>query len=177
MGESKYMMAEENCWVFKKKEPVELVTITEHGDTYSEVDEASNRYPFMLCPECTSEDTEIDLNWDDHRNTGDCRYVRKGIFRHRLIYVRHVCNSCGCKWAHEVEDADYKKGGGMIDDDMAAIIIWFIIFLLSLFFTVCFWMIANNDSPGWVQLLTVLSSIVSVVSGVVLWGGLLDLFE
>lgn len=177
MGEGKYLMAEENCGIFKKKDPVELVTITEHGDTYSEVDEAANTYPFMLCPECTSEDTEIDLSEDYGRNTGHCRYVRKGIFEHRLIYVRHVCNSCGCRWAHEVEDADYKKGGGIVDDDTAAIIICFLLFLLVLFFTVCFLSIVNNDSPGWVQALTVLFIIVSVISGMILWFALWDVFE
>jgi hypothetical protein len=172
MGESKYLMAEENCGIFKKKESAELVTIMEHGDTYSEVDEAANTYPFMLCPECTSEDTEIDLSEDYGMVIGDCRYVRKGIFEHRLIYVRHVCNSCGCRWAHEVEDADYKKGGGIVDDDIAAIIIWFLLFLLSLFFTVSFWMIVNNDSPVWVQALTTLASIVCGVFGVTLWFGI-----
>lgn len=151
--------------------------ITVHGNTYSEIDKASNTYPFMLCPECISEDTEIDLSLEEYRNTGNCRYVRKGIFQHRMIYVRHVCNSCGCKWAHEVEDADYKKGGGIVDDDMAAVIIGFLIFLLVLFFTVCFLSIVNNDSPEWVQALTVLFLVVSVMSGMILWFGLFDLFE
>lgn len=156
---------------------VDEVNIIEHGNTYSEVDEAANTYPFMLCPECTSEDTEIDLNEDYGRRTGDCRYVSKGIFEHRLIYVRHVCNSCGCKWAHEVEDTNYKRGGGIIDDDMAAVIICFLIFLLVLFFTVCFLSIVNNDSPEWVQALTVLFLIVSVISGMILWFALWDVFE
>lgn len=156
---------------------LESTEITVHGNTYSEIDKAANTYPFMLCPECMSEDTEIDLSWDYGRETGDCRYVRKGIFHRRLIYVKHVCNSCGCKWAHEVEDADYKKGGGIVDDDMAAFIICFLLFLLSLFFTVCFWMIVNDDSPGWVKLLTFLSSIVSVGFGAVLLGGLWAVFE
>lgn len=155
---------------------VDKVNIIEHGDTYSEVDEAENTYPFMLCPECTSEDTEIDLSWDDHRSTGDCHYVRKGIFQHRMIYVRHACNSCGCKWSHEVEDDDYKKGGGIVDDDIAAVIICFLLFLLSLFFTVCFWRIVNNDSPDWVKLLTALSSVVSIIFGIILcgWGYLIE---
>ena len=172
MGEGKYLMAEDNCGIFKKKEPVDIVTITEHGDTYNEAEEAANTYPFMLCPECTSEDTEIDLSDDYSRWTGSCRYVRKGIFEHRLIYVRHVCNSCGCRWSHEVEDVDYKKGGGIIDDDIAAAIICSIIFLLLLFFTVCFLSIVNNDSPEWVKALTALFLVVSVTSGVFLWFGI-----
>lgn len=156
---------------------VDEVKIIEHGGTYNAVDEAANTYPFMLCPECTSEDTEIDLSWDYHRNTGDYRYVRKGIFQHKMIYVRHVCNSCGCKWAHEVEDDDYKKGGGIVDDDMAAIIVCFFIFLLSLFFTVCCLMIVNDDSPIWFQALTTLVSIVCGVSGVALWFGIWEELE
>ena len=91
-----------------------------------------------------------------------------------MIYVRHICNSCGCKWSHEVEDADYKKGGGIVDDDMATIIICSLLLVLSLFFTVCFWMIADNDLPYWVKLLTALSSVVSIILGIFLCGFLME---
>lgn len=156
---------------------VDKVNIIKHGDTYSEVDEASNTYPFMLCPECTSEDTEIDLSEDYGRATGSYRYVRKGIFQYRMVYVRYICNACGCKWSREVEDADYKKGGGIIDDDIAAIIICSIIFLLSLFFTVGCWTCVNDSSPGWLKLLTAVVSIACGVSGVILWFGIWDVLE
>lgn len=77
-------------------------TVSKHGSTFNEVEERQKQYPFNLCPECISENTEVvkQLRSDNRlgTHTGSKYQIRKGIFKHQCERVNYICKDCGCEF-------------------------------------------------------------------------------
>lgn len=114
------------------------MNIYEHGNTHNEVDDEeklNEKYPFMLCPECMSEKTRIVTNYRDENGeidwdcmpTGDYHYVNKCVFTKKMIFVNHICDSCGCKFIDEV-DGEKELNGNLFGGIILALVCVFLVF-------------------------------------------------
>jgi hypothetical protein len=109
--------------------------IYEHGNTHNDEEKLNEKYPFMLCPECMSEKTRIVTNYSDENGeidwdclpTGDYHYVNKGVFTKKMIFVNHICDSCGCKFIDEV-DGEKELNGNLFGGIIITLICVFLIF-------------------------------------------------
>ena len=150
------------------KHDEEGIEIIKHGSTYSEQETLDDKYPFQLCPECQSQETEV-VKYDEEAwyQTGYTQYERKGIFGCQIVHVNHICKSCGCKWDHTYENKKARESVE-VDPDLACLIIMLLIFALSLTACICEWIICNQfdkgESPWYIDLWVSASTIVSVLS-------------
>lgn len=151
------------------KNNADKIEVYRHGETYTAEDELEKSYPFQLCPECMSQDTSI-IKRDDNCccQTGDYNYERRGIMECKIVFVNHRCNSCGCKFQHTFEDKS-KRGSMELDADFCMWIICILIFALSLTACICGWTAFNlldeDNTPWWLYLWVISSTLASVVSG------------
>lgn len=124
--------------------------VTKHGDNYNEASSLAEQYPFSLCPECLSQDTNIvDDHFDFSKSyrTGDYRYHRRGIFYDKLVHVNYICNQCHSEWTKTYLVRDEKRVtilSNEIDGTIAAFIIFGLLFILAAISTVCFVIVASD---------------------------------
>jgi hypothetical protein len=151
------------------------VEVYKHGKTYSETDELENSYPFQLCPECMSQNTSI-IKRDDNcvYQTGEYTYERKRFMDRKIIVVNHQCNSCGCKFQHRFVDKS-KRESMEVNEDICRCIIFTLIFALSLTAGICGWtafgVLDEDNAPWWLYLWVAVSTLASVVSGILTAAG------
>lgn len=150
------------------KSNADKIEVYQHGKTYSEQETLDDKYPFQLCPECQSYETEvIKYEGEAWYQTGDTRYERKGIFRCQIVHVNHICKSCGCKWDHTYENKNARESVE-VDPDLAYLIIALIVFALSLTACICGWIIFyqfdRGESPWYIDVWAIASTMVSIIS-------------
>lgn len=142
----------------------EWTVVKTHGSQYNEADEIEKSYPFQLCPECMSQDTEIVLHDENSlRQTGHTRWEREGIFDIKIVTVHHVCKSCGCKWVHEFEDKK-ERSSIEVNDRTASIILGLLGFFLGLFFMIGLMTAMEGSDVGGLECVLVISGIIASVA-------------
>lgn len=119
-----------------------MIKVTKHGNTYSEKDDINEKYPFQICPECMSANTEVINEICGRYVTGRHEYESKIIFDIKLMHVNHKCNDCGCTFVDV-----YKDGikGKEIDDCVFVGIISFLMSIFMLFSLICSMICATGE--------------------------------
>lgn len=159
--------------------------VTKHGDDYNEESSFAEQYPFSLCPECLSQDTNIvddHLDFSKSHHTGDYIYRIKGIFRNKFVHVNYVCNQCHSEWTKTYLVKDEKRVtifSNEIDGSVAAMIIFGLLFILAAISTVCFVIIASdfevNEIPSNIDIWLSLSVILTLIFGALSWDAYSDI--
>ena len=145
-------------------------TVSKHGSTFNEAEERQKQYPFQLCPECISENTEVVKQLrSDYRlgtHTGSKYRIRKGIFNHQYDRVNYICKDCGCEF-YQLYRTGVKESLD-VDDGVAGVIIGLIGFVLSLFILITF--LSIDNPPVWMIVMDFLFGIsISIFGGVIVW--------
>ena len=142
----------------------ERTVVKAHGSQYSEADEIEKSYPFQLCPECMSQDTEIILHDENSlRQTGNKRWEREGIFDIKIVTVNHICKFCGCKWVHEFEDKK-ERSSIEVNDRTVSIILGFLGCFFGLFFTSGLMIATEESDVGGLECVLVIAGIIASVA-------------
>lgn len=150
-------------------------TVSKHGSAFNEAEERQQQYPFQLCPECMSENTEVVklLKSDDNRfPTGSHRRFKHGIFMYERERVNYICKDCNCEFYQWYRTGE--KESMDVDDNVAGAIIGLIVTALSLF--MLFASLSVDDPPVWVIVVTCLSSISLASFGAVTCVALEEIF-
>lgn len=146
------------------KSNADKIEVYRHGKTYSEADEIEKSYPFQLCPECMSQDTEIILHDKNSlTQTGHKRWEREGIFNIKIVTVRHVCKSCGCKWVHEFEDKK-ERSSITVNDRTVSIILGLLGFFFGLFFIIGLMTATAGSAVRGLECVLVIAGIIASVA-------------
>jgi len=149
--------------------------VTKHGDNYDEASSLAEQYPFSLCPECLSQDTNIvddRYNYSKSNRTGDHRYHRRGIFYDKLVHVNYICNQCHSEFSKTYIVKGEKRDtifSNEIDISIAVMIILGLLFILAAISTVCSVIVASdfevNEIPSNIKIWLLLSVLLTLIFG------------
>lgn len=152
-----------------------MTEVTKHGDDYNEESSLAEQYPFSICPECLSQDTNIvddRYNYSKSHRTGDHRYHRRGIFYDKLVHVNYICNQCHSEWTKTYLVKDEKRVtifSNEIDSLIAVMIILGLLFILAAISTVCSVIVASdfevNEMPLNIKIWLLLSVLLTLIFG------------
>jgi hypothetical protein len=149
-----------------------------HGNAYNEKDMLQDRYPYLICPECLSQNTEVVRRLGgliDDFHTGDHSVRRKGIWVYDVVRANYHCNDCKCEYYQWLAtDRHFLFSNIEIDEDARNVMIYIIVLLAFIVMWVFSWCVcSNNPDPAWWVLL--MGIISPIVSGVMVIGGLAEL--
>lgn len=156
----------------------ESPVVMNHGETYNEKEALQERYPYVICPECLSQNTEVVRR---HRgqahdfHTGDHGTRRKGIWVYDVVRANYQCKDCKCEYYQWLAtDRHFLLYDIEIDEDVRNVIVYIAIWLAFIVMWIFSWCICsdNPDPPWWIILMGIISPI---VSNVMVIGGLLEL--
>ena len=152
--------------------------VTKHGSNYDRASSLAEQYPFSLCPECLSQDTNIvddKYNYSKSHHTGDYIYHRKGIFYNKLVHVNYICNQCNSEWSKTYLVKDEKRDtifSNEIDSSIAVMIILGLLFILAAISTVCSVIVASdfevNEMSLNIKIWLLLSVLLTLIFGMFL---------
>lgn len=156
----------------------ESPVVMNHGDTYNEKEVLQERYPYVICPECLSQNTEvvrIHRGYGSDYHTGDHATRRRGIWVYDVVRANYQCKDCKCEYYQWLAtDRHFLFSNIEIDEDARNIMIYIVILLAFVVMWVFSWCVCsdNPDPSWWILLMSIISPI---VSGVMIIGKLFEL--
>lgn len=152
--------------------------VMNHGETYNEKEALQERYPYVICPECLSQNTEVVRR---HRgpvhdyHTGDHSTKRKGIWVYDVVRANYQCKDCKCEYYQWLAtDRHFLFSDIEIDDTVRDVVAYIAILLAFIVMWVFSWCVCsdNPDPAWWILLMGIISPI---AGGIMFIGGLLEL--
>lgn len=142
--------------------------VMNHGDTYNEKEVLQERYPYVICPECLSQNTEVVRK---HRgpthdyHTGDHSTKRKGILVYDVVRANYQCKDCKCEYYQWLAtDRHFLFSDIEIDEGVINLLLWLLFIILFGVMWLFSWSVANNDSPWWVDVLAIIGPIGTITT-------------
>lgn len=141
----------------------ESPVVMNHGETYNEKAVLQERYPYTICPECLSQNTEVVRK---HRgpckdfNTGDHATRRKGIWVYDVVRANYQCKDCKCEYYQWLAtDRHFLFSDIEIDEDARNCLLWFLFLILFVVIWLFSWCALTDDSPWWLDCLAVIGPV------------------
>lgn len=137
--------------------------VMNHGNTYNEKEVLQERYPYVICPECLSQNTEVVRR---HRgqahdfHTGDHGTRRKGIWVYDVVRANYQCKDCKCEYYQWLAtDRHFLFSNIEIDKDVRDGLIYLAVLIVFIVMLVFSWNVVNDDSPWWLVCLAMLGPV------------------
>lgn len=150
----------------------ESPVVMNHGETYNEKEVLQDRYPYVICPECLSQNTEVVRK---HRgpcedfHTGDHSTKRNGIWVYDVVRANYQCKDCKCEYYQWLAtDRHFLFSDIEIDEDVRNTLLCLFFIILFVAVWVFSWGSINDDSPWWIVALAItgpLGTVVTVLIG------------
>lgn len=142
----------------------ESPVVMNHGNTYNEKAVLQERYPYTICPECLSQNTEVVRRHQGQAHdfhTGDHSTKRKGIWVYDVIRVNYHCKDCKCEYYQWLAtDRHFLFSDIEIDEDVRSGLLWLLFMIIFVVMWIFSWnAIAAEDNPWWLVCLAVIGPV------------------
>ena len=148
----------------------ESPVVMNHGDTYNEKEALQERYPYVICPECLSQNTEVVRRhrgqvYDYH--TGDHGTRRKGIWVYDVVRANYQCKDCKCEYYQWLAtDRHFLFSDIEIDEDVRNWLLWLLFMILFVVMWIFSWSAINDDNPWWLVCLAIIGPVGVLTVGI-----------